>query len=540
MLSPQTPTALRALIFLVACLYLTPGLQAQDEPFSKVIHYNNSTSLYGMSLTASVDSGWLMVGLSGELIRLDESGNIIDGEKLICNDPGYAEELELRDIIATPDSGYLLVGTARNENFERTEGIIIKIHAYGYVSWSKMLYDEDNVFPMHISRAIDSGYVITGRLTDKAYLDTPKNEAFFCQVNDKGELEWFKKGYSGNLNNIGTSIKSAGNGYMATGYYTNADASWSRHSYVLHLDRDGGLIWANHYETEPTEYNYNIAEDVLINSSGGLVYLEADAHVFIVQIDTAGKILDHWRYKWMPAGRIYGEQVPFNHINRTPDGGIVFTYGNQWNFGGILKTDSAGNKLFSKELVMVPVEAIERESGAFTVFGRGPILFPKKSNDDHHITGIIQLDASGNGVDCVAGYASWNPDKDSLVAKPRNFILNDAGAIKASYVTDNNLPGLSSTDGCISVSGNVEEEQSKPLLQVYPVPARGTLTVELMKEEPGTFYLYNSLGILLKEQHIDRQTTVMQMNDVPPGICIYRFKSEKGQVVTGKFLRLKE
>ncbi len=70
---------------------------------------------------------------------------------------------------------------------------------------------------------------------------------------------------------------------------------------------------------------------------------------------------------------------------------------------------------------------------------------------------------------------------------------------------------------------------------LFPNPFHTSITVETQVEK-STMKIYNSLGVLVREEGISYYSTVFNRNSLSDGIYFYRLSNEKGEIASGKFV----
>ena len=99
------------------------------------------------SFSQTSDNGYILVGYTDRdisdfwVMKLDSSLNIEWAKAY--GDQGFTEYG--RDIVQTPDGGFIVVGPARDlsDPLGKYKGWALKLDIYGYIEWQKLFYNEN-------------------------------------------------------------------------------------------------------------------------------------------------------------------------------------------------------------------------------------------------------------------------------------------------------------------------------------------------------------------------------------------------------------
>ncbi|MBE0570088.1 MAG: T9SS type A sorting domain-containing protein, partial [Ignavibacteriaceae bacterium] len=149
-------------------------------------------------------------GVRPTLIKLDTMGNIIWAKYY----QGYIEDWG-RDLIETPDGGFLLVGETKSYGLGGSQDIfLIKTDNTGNVVWAKAIGGIGNEMVHCAILSSDSKYVISGSTNSYGF---GSNDAFLMKVDLSGDIEWFHT-YGGNTNDNGYDVvEGIDQGFALTG-----------------------------------------------------------------------------------------------------------------------------------------------------------------------------------------------------------------------------------------------------------------------------------------------------------------------------------
>ena len=101
------------------------------------------------------------------------------------------------------------------------------------------------------------------------------------------------------------------------------------------------------------------------------------------------------------------------------------------------------------------------------------------------------------------------------------------------YENETMVYSNSKFNDCFLTTATRELPVSSALIRAFQ-STKGKLTVELNKAKSGTIYLYNTMGQLYKTEIITERLNTISLPG--NGIFIYRFKSENGEIKSGKII----
>jgi photosystem II stability/assembly factor-like uncharacterized protein len=144
------------------------------------------------------------------LIKLDTLGNIIWAKYF----QGYIEDWG-RDLIETPDGGFLIVGDTKSYGLGGSQDIfLIKTDNSGNVEWAKAIGGIGNEMVHCALLTSDSKCIISGSTNSYGF---GSYDAFLLRINLSGDIEWFHT-YGGNTGDNGYDVvEGIDQGFALTG-----------------------------------------------------------------------------------------------------------------------------------------------------------------------------------------------------------------------------------------------------------------------------------------------------------------------------------
>jgi RHS repeat-associated protein len=179
---------------------------------------------------------------------------------------------EARDLVQTPDGGFLTTGITNSYGSGSYDGFITKTDNNGNVIWSKAFggagFDEF----IRIKKTFDGGFIALGNT--QSYSQT-QGEPFLVKGDANGNVQWSRELGAGTTygENAIDVIQLADSGYaVASTYdYIAGLADWE----VFRLDTAGNTLWAEHMGSYSSDDAGGIVEDNDTLVFSGLFYSTA-------------------------------------------------------------------------------------------------------------------------------------------------------------------------------------------------------------------------------------------------------------------------
>ncbi|MBN9381989.1 MAG: RHS repeat protein, partial [Chitinophagaceae bacterium] len=165
--------------------------------------------------------------------------------------------LKTRDLIQTPDGGYLLAGSSGGVT--NGQGILLlKTDKIGNYLWHQAYSEPGTEDVSRIRNTRDGGFILIGSTTSYTQ---PQGEPLVIKLDSMGAVQWTRTMGAGSANGeTGVDIiQTSDGGYALAANYNNASgtADWE----VIRLDGSGNTIWAKTIGTDSTDNIGGILED---------------------------------------------------------------------------------------------------------------------------------------------------------------------------------------------------------------------------------------------------------------------------------------
>jgi len=224
-------------------------------------------------------------------------------------------------------------------------GPALYVDAYSQMTFQKSFGDTFGDEAHKIMQTVDSGFVITGYTSG---LGSGGQDAFLMKTDKDGNEEWFKT-YGGLNQDIGNGLcSSLSGGYIMAGYTGSYGAGFDD-IYVLKADSNGNTLWSKALGGAGTDRANSVTQ-----SSDGSIYIAGDTYSYgsgssdgiIIKTDSAGNVL--WSKTF--GGALY--EIFFSIVSNT-DGSVLALGATSTNGVGnedfyLVKIDANGNLIWSK------------------------------------------------------------------------------------------------------------------------------------------------------------------------------------------------
>ena len=253
-------------------------------------------------------------------------------------------------IQATREDNIIVVGSSSSIHPDGWHKFwLFKLDGNGEMLWSKIYGDSGEVLRgRDVVETSDGGFILTGSFIPS---DGGNSFPYVIKTDNTGEVMW--------ETTIGDSTNSGG----AYGVIETRDGSYILSGAVFtdsngvdmllsKLDQSGNEIWSYTYGDRGWDFPYSIAEteDGGIVLAGGVNPIGTEPlHLTLLKTDSNGNFLwqkNHWEGIW---GAIAYD------VKETSDSGFIVAswkreIGDDWGDGWLLKTDSFGDTLWTRQM----------------------------------------------------------------------------------------------------------------------------------------------------------------------------------------------
>ena len=301
----------------------------------------------GYCVIQTEDGGYAVVGYCGDsvytteryvyLLRTDPDGNLLWSRVLgdwLCQGTAYS-------VVETEDRGFLIVGHGGPYDPLhplRGTAYVIRTDSLGDTLWTRTYGDEGLPYGSEtlysVAKTGDGGFIAGGGASGGAYL---------IRLNSSGDTLWTRTYGEGRCN----SLVVASNGDFV---FCGSVSHSSQDIYVARTDSTGDLLWSRSYGTEDINEG---GCDILELENGDFVVLgmidsfpmvPAPTDIYLLCIEgSSGDTV--WSKTYGGWSSYYGYSIV-----GTDDGGFAISGSAPGIFSYLLRTDSTGDTLWSRDL----------------------------------------------------------------------------------------------------------------------------------------------------------------------------------------------
>lgn len=241
---------------------------------------------------------------------------------------GWGNE-EGKEIVATTDGNFVIVGGSNSVNFSNNDMLLIKISPAGTAIWTKY-YGSDTTYESARSVKLcqDEGFILAGKT---ASIPNAKASIYLVKTNSAGDTLWTKT-YSGGTNSYEGKFVLAN----SDGTYTLcADDSSGTHDSdvrLMNISSSGDILWNKSYGGTDKD----ITKMIQPTTDGGYIVAAisrsfgwSNPDMWLLKINTSGDTL--WTRHFGGAGHEHCTAA-----RQTDDGGYI-AIGHTRSFGVIWK-----------------------------------------------------------------------------------------------------------------------------------------------------------------------------------------------------------
>jgi hypothetical protein len=426
-----------------------------------------------------------------------------------------------RDMLKTPDGGYLVVGMTNNTDVTDCDTYVIKTDNMGNQQWTKTYGGSKPDYPYSMIETTDGNYFIVGFSASYGGGDV---DMYLLKIDGAGNvLPGFPKTFGGtSFDEARQIIKTSDGKYVIVGHSKSYD-SGNQQAVLIKIDNSGTPDWTMRYGGAGLEFGNAVKEC----SDGGFIITGQtfssgqNGDTYLVRTNSSGVAV--WEKNFGGGLTDEGMGVEINSdgsfvvvvrdstasrdidvrmMNISSDGNTL-----NWDksYGGTEKdTPKTLRRLDDGTLI---VAAISRSFGwinpdmwLMKFNNSGDTLWTKHyGGSDHEHCHMAKQDPNNNAIIAV-GHARSN--------------LNNAGWGQKIMFLRVNMDG---DLGALSV----EELSNNPAVSIYPNPADGFVNVMFSNfNEPVNVSITNILGAVIYKQTIlpGSDVKVLDMSEQRSGI----------------------
>ncbi len=505
---------------LIWLLLIFPLAVKGQWAYSVLLTPNYPEGLEANSLFQMPNNDFIVAGNASPkaiVIKFDIYSNVLWNKTFKINN-NYSQSMVLNQAISCFDSSIIAIGNYADSITAHSVAICMKLDKNGDSVWVKSFKPTgaSNVYPYSVLQTYDSGFIIIGSVS---YGILPIDRSFAAKFDAAGNLQWAKQ-FLGSNNCTAYSVKQTPDtGYVITGHFGD-----SHGAFALKLFSNGDISWAKKYVID----SYYGNDVILVNN--GMIF-SADNNMF--KTDFSGNVLWGKTYN-----KGYGfHQLRANRIHQTHDGGFVFITSStcQFQFGSkIVRTDSIGNQIWSDDLELIALDAVEIVDSGYLIIGNGPMCTAKQNGNP---IGLIITDTTGFSYECVSPNTDTSADL-SVVSSNITFTTTN-GVIFSSIKPIIDTIQINTYFGCVGATGAVRENTTQNNnITISPNPFSTNTQITLSQTyHTISLSVYDIQGKLVAQnQYADCDKIQLNRNTLTNGMYFLKLIMDDKEITTGKIV----
>ncbi|MEI7595776.1 MAG: T9SS type A sorting domain-containing protein [Bacteroidota bacterium] len=470
---------MKKLILLLSFVFIFNYIHAQQTEFVK--YYGESCPDFGMSIDETSDGGYILLGHTQNygaivqdilLIKIDSLGNT-EWQKLFGgNDYDFGQSVQ-----QTNDNGFIICGFTSSYGAGGTDIYLIKTDSFGNMEWEKTYGGTNNDYGYYVKQTNDNGFILCGSTRS---FGAGNSDGIIIKVNDLGIQQWSK--YIGGANNDGIyALDIINDGYILTGYTENFGAQ-NTDAMLIKIDLQGNQKWLKIFGGMNNERAMGVKfidDNSYVIAGYTNSFGNGSDEIYLVKTDSAGNEIFSKTYGGSLSDKGFS-------LDLTSDKGFVIlgqtsSFGLGLNDMYIVKTNSLGNIIWEKYYGGV--------------------------DDD---SGIMIKTTKDNGFIAIGNTLSNLPDwmDIMLVKMDSTGYANSIFSLKA-----NNLKIL-----------------------VYPNPVIDKIIVESKDESAGIITILDIQGRNLLSIDASQKTNEINISNLSKGIYFLKYETRNG-IFVKKFVK---
>ncbi|MCW3072917.1 MAG: hypothetical protein JWO44_2807 [Bacteroidetes bacterium] len=304
--------------------------------------YGGNRVDYPNNMIPTSDGNFFIVGYSNSFSSGDQNIYLLKvnqaGDTLFTRVYGGYGNEEGKEIIATSDGNYAIVGASNSVSFTNNEMSLMKIDLNGAVLWTKYYGTSQYESARSVKLCPDGGFIISGKSSANP---SAIASIMLVKTNPSGDTTWTKMISGGADSYEGKSILA-----NTDGTYTIAidDSSMATDSDVriMKLDAMGGITWTKMYGGPDKD----ICKTIRSTTDGGYIvgaisrsFGWVNPDMWIIKLDANGD--QSWSQHFGGTGHEHCYSA-----RQTSDGGYIAvgharSFSSSWEIY-LVKTDAAG------------------------------------------------------------------------------------------------------------------------------------------------------------------------------------------------------
>jgi hypothetical protein len=327
-------------VLLFGCLFVFA--QAPDTIWTRT--YGGPYDEEAESGAATPDGCYLLAGYTTSfnawqgdyyLVKFNSAGDTVWTKRYGGSQSDYG-----RDVVATPDRGYAILGKSGTGPFR---SLLIKTDSLGNAIWQKYYGVTQDENPWGLTTTYDSGFAIVG--TYDVPGPTTNYDIKLVRTKSNGDTLWTRTYGTANTEDGYGVVQTADSGFIIAGVVTYP--SYYTDIYLVKTNKSGDTVWTKKLGGASSDYAWAIHK---VNDGGFIIVGNTSSfssmeHVYLIKLYPSGNV------EWTSV--IGGDRsVRGYDVCETSDHGFAITGTINMDFPKyhqvyLLRTNSHGDSLWS-------------------------------------------------------------------------------------------------------------------------------------------------------------------------------------------------
>jgi hypothetical protein len=272
-------------------IYLLKVNQSGDTLFTKV--YGGYGNEEGKEIVATADGNYAIIGASNsisfsdnqmQLLKIDLNGNV-----LLTKYYGTPQYESARSIKLCPDGGFIISGKTAASPTDVASIMLVKTDAAGDTAWTRIISGAAGHSYEGKSILANNDGTYTMAIDDSSV--TTDSDVKILKLDATAGIIWSKT-YGGGDKDICKTIRSTTDGGYVVGAIGRSFGWINPEMWILKLDANGDQVWSQHFGGTDHEHCYSARQ----TADGGYIGVgharsySSNWEVFLVKMDAAGLV----------------------------------------------------------------------------------------------------------------------------------------------------------------------------------------------------------------------------------------------------------
>jgi len=510
-------------LILCTLLVLQVSLLNAQNNFQRIYRANNNSFSNVMSIQQTTDGGYFLAGIDSVSSLTDRDFYLVktdaNGDTMWARSYGTSNYDYCQYAIQTNDGGYMMVGTSSGADWNI---YLVKADANGDTLWTRTYGGAFDDEANSVEQLPSGTYMVAGYTNS---FGAGNYDYFLMNLDANGDILW-ANAYGTLADELGYFVQRTNDkGYIVSGAAAATNASLD--GYCIKTDSTGAVQWSNYYGTLLVDWGYMMRQTM---DSGyiftGYVETGATTDAFLIKTDAAGDTL--WTKAYGGTGYEMGLCV-----QQVSDSGYVMSgHVYSGSFGAsdalLLKADPAGNVIFMNCFGSTGDES----APAFVQTSNGGYALGAYTNSlagTSYNCFFVKTDSAGNTDN------NCNQKALTLLTSQRAFEVTAAAtqvnliSFTRGYFTTIVDSGVLQISPCVTMG--IANTPATTSLFVYPNPGQGifNLEVENISSSLARITISNVLGETLQTKNVQNQTGYLNerfdLSTFAPGTYFIRIQA---------------